>query len=235
MARGGGVCYPARMKSLWPPRSQVPALLGASGLVWLGWDSVFVAPLKILTVFFHEISHGLAAVLTGGSIVSLTFHSNQGGLAQAAGGSSFLMLIAGYLGSLLWGCGLILLSSYTKRDRTVSLLLGVTLGAITVLYVRNAFGVAFGLAAAAAFVAAAVKLSESANDFIIKVVGVTSALYVIPDVYSDVVTRSCWSDATMLAAKTGVPRVVWGLGWMAVSAGILWQTLRLAARANQRQ
>lgn len=213
----------------------MPALLAASGVVWLAWDSFLVAPLKILTVFFHEISHGLAAVLTGGSIVSLTFHSNQGGLAQAAGGSSFLMLNAGYLGSLLWGCGLILLSSYTRRNRTVSLLLGVALAAITVFYVRNAFGFVFGLGAAAAFVAAAVKLSESANDFLIKVVGVTSALYVIPDIYSDVVTRACWSDATMLAAKTGVPRVVWGVGWIAVSAGMLWQTLRLAARADPKR
>ena len=195
------------MKIPWKPQSQLPALFGAAGLVWLAWDSVLVTPLKILTVFFHEISHGLAAMATGGRITSLTFHSNQGGLAHAAGGSSFLMLNAGYLGSLAWGCGLILLSSYTRRDRAVSAALGATLGVITVLYVRNAFGFAFGLAAAGAFLAAAAKLSESTNDFLIKVVGVTSALYVIPDVYSDVVLRSCWSDATMLAEKTGVPRL----------------------------
>lgn len=221
------------MKNPWPPKSQIPALLATSGVVWLAWDTFLVTPLKILTVFFHEISHGLAAVATGGKITSLTFTANQGGLAHAVGGSSFVMLNAGYLGSLVWGCGLILLSAYTRRDRAISALLGVALGVITVLYVRNAFGIVFGLGAAAAFLAASTKLSEATNGFLIKLVGVTSALYVIPDVYSDIVLRSCWSDATMLARDTGIPRVVWGVGWMGLSAAGLWATLRAAARAGQ--
>lgn len=221
------------MRNPWPATSQVPAILGASAAVWLAWDTFLVTPLKILTVFFHEISHGLASMATGGSIEFLTFHANQSGFARSQGGSSFLMLNAGYLGSLVWGCGLILASSYLRRNRLLSMALGATLGVISVLYVRNLFGLGFGLATAAGFLYAGAKLSEATNDFLIKVVGVSSALYVIPDVYSDIVLRSCWSDATMLARDTGIPRVVWGLGWMALSAAGLWATLGLAARAGR--
>jgi len=32
------------------------------------WNTWVVYPLKILVVFFHELSHGLMAVVTGGSI-----------------------------------------------------------------------------------------------------------------------------------------------------------------------
>lgn len=213
----------------------MPVLAAASAAVWLAWNTFLVTPLKILTVFFHEISHGLAAYATGGSVDSLIVRMNQGGLAKVQGGWLFLVYNAGYLGSLLFGCGLILLSAYSRRDRTISLVLGAALGVISVVFVRNVTGVAFGLAAAAALVWAAVKLSEGTNDFLIKVVGVTSAMYVIPDVWSDVFARSCPSDASFLAQLTGVPKYFWGAAWMALGAAALWGTLRLAARAGQKR
>ncbi|MFV1959099.1 MAG: M50 family metallopeptidase, partial [Planctomycetota bacterium] len=55
-------------------RRRVPRWLGlllvllAVGLLWNTW---LVWPLKILVVFFHEMGHGLAAVLTGGRIVEI--------------------------------------------------------------------------------------------------------------------------------------------------------------------
>lgn len=211
----------------------MPALLAASAVVWLGWDSVVFTPLKILTVFFHEISHGLAALATGGSVNWLKFFSNQGGLAQSFGGWRLLVSNAGYLGSLLWGCGLILLSAYTGRGRAICGLLGAVLGVVTALYVRNVFGLFFGFASAVALVWAATRLSDKTNDFLIKVVGVTSAFYVIPDIWSDVFVRSCPSDASMLAASTGVPKLVWGALWILLSGIGLAATLRLAARAHQ--
>ena len=43
-------------------------LAGIFVVVYCLWNTSLVYPLKILVVFFHEISHGVAAVLTGGSI-----------------------------------------------------------------------------------------------------------------------------------------------------------------------
>ena len=35
------------------------------------WDTHWVYPLKLIVVFLHEISHGLAALATGGRIVEI--------------------------------------------------------------------------------------------------------------------------------------------------------------------
>jgi len=53
--------------------------------------------------FFHEISHGLAALLTGGSIQTITLNFNGAGVCTTRGGWSFIISFAGYAGSALWG------------------------------------------------------------------------------------------------------------------------------------
>ena len=77
------------------------------------------APLKILVVFFHELAHGAAAVLTGGEIVLITLSPDQGGTAVTRGGSRTLILTAGYLGSLLIGVALLLGALNSHADRAI--------------------------------------------------------------------------------------------------------------------
>ena len=95
------------------------ALSLLAGMVVVGffWDSVVVYPLKILVVFFHELSHGLVAMLTGGEIVRIEVVKEQGGLCVTRGGSRFLTLSAGYLGSLMWGGVIVMLAARTRHDR----------------------------------------------------------------------------------------------------------------------
>ena len=71
--------------------------------IWFFWDTSFVYPLKLFVVLLHEISHGLAAVLTGGEIQAVEITPQQGGVCRCPGGNVFFTLSAGYLGSLLWG------------------------------------------------------------------------------------------------------------------------------------
>ncbi|MFA5137660.1 MAG: M50 family metallopeptidase [Elusimicrobiota bacterium] len=214
--------------------ARIGGLVAAFVLIACFWDYAFMTPLKILVVFFHEISHGLAAVLTGGSIVNLKVSADQSGLACTTGGCRFVVLSAGYLGSFAWGSALILAAAFVKRARILSGLLGVVLAAITLLYVRNPFGILFGALAAAAFLASARWLNDLTNDFLIRVVGVTSCGYAILDIYSDTISRKvCCSDASRLASITFIPSLVWGVLWVALSVyGIYW-TLKLAAKADQ--
>ncbi len=53
--------------------------------------------------FFHEISHGLSALLTGGKIHFINLHFNGSGLCTTSGGIHFIVAFAGYAGSALWG------------------------------------------------------------------------------------------------------------------------------------
>ena len=216
----------------WKPNKVLTGLIGIFVLITLLWSTPVLLPLKILVVFFHEISHGLAAVATGGSIEKLTFEPNQGGLAYTRGGWRFVVVNAGYLGSFLWGSALILAASWTKRDRAITGALGLALLVVTVLYVRNWFGFLFGLASAGGFFAAARWLGDFTNDFILKAVGLTSCGYAVLDIWSDVFARSCRSDATMLAEMTGIPRLFWGALWIGLSVAGMYHTLRLAAKTE---
>ena len=76
-------------------------------IVFMLWGTPVVYPLKILVVFMHELSHGLAAVFTGGSIEAISVSAQEGGHAITRGRSRFIILSAGYVGSLILGVGLL--------------------------------------------------------------------------------------------------------------------------------
>jgi len=210
-------------------------LLGFAGYfvaLWVLWDTAAIYPLKLFVVLLHEVSHGLAAVATGGSVRAIGISPNEGGVCLCPGGNAFLTLSAGYLGSLLWGGGLLEASHLGGRGpRVATALVGVALVTLAALLVRNWFGIVFAFGFGLALVAAARFLPSAAHTVILTVLGLTSGLYALLDIKSDVLDRP-WlrSDARMLAELTGVPTLVWGALWIAVALAVSWWLLRRAMR-----
>ncbi|MCA3244347.1 MAG: M50 family metallopeptidase [Alphaproteobacteria bacterium] len=68
-------------------------------------------PLRWAETFYHEASHGLVTLLTGGRVVKLELHWRGGGACTTQGGSRFLTLLAGYMGASLWGAVLFLIGA----------------------------------------------------------------------------------------------------------------------------
>lgn len=124
------------LKSHW----QLPAL---TALNFALWQTPVVVPLKILIVFLHELSHALAAWLTGGSVEQISLSPQQGGFAITRGGNLFAILTAGYLGSLVMGAALLLVALRSEADRAVTALLGAVMLLVTLLYVRDLFAAGF--------------------------------------------------------------------------------------------
>lgn len=208
-------------------------VLAGLAALWLLWDTLLLYPLKLLVVLFHEVSHGLAAVATGGEIREIAVTADQGGWCECPGGDAFATLSAGYLGSL--GFGAALLWAATARaghGRWVLAALGALLAGMTVAYVRRPLAVVLGLGAGVALAGAAVRLGRRGRAAVLAVVGTTSCLYALLDIKSDVLDRpGLRSDAAVLADLTGVPGVVWGLLWIGVSVvvlALLWR--RVLAR-----
>jgi len=204
-------------------------------VLFLFWNTAIVIPLKILVVYLHELSHALAAVLTGGSIVEISLSPYQGGHAITRGGSRFLTLTAGYLGSLLLGVSLLLIALKTEADRIVLGCLGAFTLVVTALYIRDWFALAFCLGTGIAMLAAARFLSVQVNDLILRVIGLSSILYVPYDIFDDTIRRSgIRSDAYMLAEEYGGPTVFWGGLWLIASLVIIFLCLRhgLGASSN---
>ena len=202
--------------------------------LWVLWPTPIVYPLKVFVVFLHELSHGLAALATGGTIESISLDWREGGETISRGGSAFITLSAGYLGSLVWG--LLLLGLARARGRIPGgtlLALGVLMLGVTALYVRGSFGLLFGLGFGAALLLAGRFLPAAGARVVLTALGLTSALYALFDIRSDILQRpGAPSDAFMLAQLTGVPTLVWGIAWGALGlAACAWMLRRLYLRS----
>jgi hypothetical protein len=202
------------------------------GALWFLWDTPVVYPLKIFVVLLHEVSHAIAAVATGGSIQRIVLDPYQGGATYTVGGNAFLTLSAGYLGSLGWGA-LMLEAARARRIRSdlVVGLIGGLVVALTALFVRSGFGIGFGVLFGMAMIASSRKLSIALNRGLLLTLGMTSSLYAILDIKSDVLDRpKLESDAFMLGKLTGVPTVVWGVIWIGLALFVTWVMFRRAYR-----
>lgn len=94
------------------PHSRFALLLMAAIIV--DYIPVINVPLLWSETFFHEISHGLMAILTGGNIVSITLNFDGSGYCVTQGGVPLLISFAGYSGSAAWGFLIYLLADNIK-------------------------------------------------------------------------------------------------------------------------
>ncbi len=191
------------------------------------WQTPAVLPLKLLVVFFHEASHAVAIIATGGEVVTLSVSSDQGGFVLSRGGNRFVALTAGYLGSLVVGLGLLIAATRTAADRKVMAICGAMTLLIAGLYVREVFALAFGFGTGAVMLLMARYLGHHANDLGLRVIGLASLIYVPYDIFSDTIARSdLRSDARMLAEEFGGTTVMWGGIWLVISLAIIGWCLR---------
>lgn len=210
-------------------------LVAITAAVFALWRFEIMLPLKILVVFLHEASHAFAALLTGGSIEELSLDTMQGGHVISRGGSPFWIISAGYLGSLVLGSLLFLLALRTDLDRGVVAALGITMILLVLFYIRDLFPIVFCLGFGAAFLGVARYLDHRVSDMILRVIGLTSIIYVPYDIISDTILRSHLnSDARILAERIGGPTVFWGGLWFLISLGVIYVVLRkgLSAPSN---
>ena len=201
--------------------------LGLAVVFVLLFDSIVVYPFRLFVVFLHEVGHGTAAVLTGGRIVSIGISPDEGGVCVTRGGIRFVVLNAGYLGSLLFGALFLVLGARRRSAALVVGAIGVFTVAAALVYVRTWFGFVYTLVAGLVLLIVALKLRPAASEWLLAAIGSMSMLYAVADIASDVIFRhSEASAAAVLARLTGVPALVWGLVWIGVSLGVLAAVVR---------
>lgn len=189
-------------------------LLAALALMHIPFVSV---PFKWLESFFHEISHGLAAVLTGGSVVNIELYPNGAGLCKTIGGSRFIVSFMGYAGAILFGVLLSIVSHMgVKAAKIVRILLiSIVLGSM-IFWVRDLLTLLI-LISIVALLVLSFKLQGSWLDHgVIKLIGLTvllnsmlSPLYLLDN-------RSV-GDGAALADLTLLPEIMWIASWFLIS------------------
>lgn len=106
---------------------------------------------ELFVTFLHEASHGLAAILTGGSLHKFYLEPNTSGMALTSGGFRPLILAAGYMGGCLWGGALLVAARRRGLEKAVCWALCGFMAIFTLMYIRNGFGFLTGAAMAGFF------------------------------------------------------------------------------------
>jgi len=210
-------------------------LILITAVVFVLWQTPVAIPLKILIVFFHEVSHALAAWITGGEVISISLSPQQGGVTTTRGGSLFLIMSAGYIGSLLIGVGVLLTALKSKADHVLMGFLGIATLLIAAFFIREWFALGFSVGLGGLMLASARFLPHSINDLALRVIGLTSMIYVPFDIFSDTIARAGErSDAYMLAEQFGGATAMWGGLWLVISLVVIGTCLRfgLGERSN---
>jgi len=205
------------------------------------WNTVIIKPIKLFTVFLHELGHAFMAAATGSNITELRIYFNESGHVISLPKdwlSSFLIANGGYLGSVLFAIGILLLKNTRFKKYIIGLIalifLGVTFKYSGILSFTMLYSVIF---AAAAIVIYMVQ-NEKLYDWVIEILGIGSVTYAIYDTFVDTVLLQLnnlfgffslgempVTDAVLLSRLTHIPAVVWGILWLAVSLFAVYRVL----------
>ncbi|MCP4397200.1 MAG: M50 family metallopeptidase [bacterium] len=216
---------------------QILGILTAMFIIaFIFWNSLLIYPIKLFVVILHELSHGLAAVLTGGEIVKIEISEQIGGVCWTRGGSRLIVAGAGYLGSIVWGGVILIIAARTKYDNILGIVIGGLLILVSLLYIRNLFGFLFTLGFGVFLLVISYAAQNKIVDILMKFLGMTSCLYVIIDIKSDLIDRSnIGSDADTIAQLLGSQSLSMPIGflWIAIAAVAFGLFLWLAGRGEE--
>lgn len=214
---------------------RVFVLVGMVGCtVWL-WSTLALYPIKLFVVLLHELSHGAAALLTGGEILEIEVNERIGGFCRYRGGNRLVVASAGYLGSLLWGGLILILASRTNLSRQMGTVIAALLIVVTLLWIRSPFGVMFTAGTGVSLFVLCRFLPHVLVRVLMQFLGTASCLYVLVDIYEDVIrVYQDGSDADTLAALTGIPAMFWGVIWGLIAVVMILYSFYLAGTAPDR-
>ncbi len=212
----------------------------ATALLWQvpGGDYILY-PFTILATWFHEMGHGLMALLLGGQFQKLQIFSDGSGVATYGIRSSLgpigpaLVAAAGPMGPPIAGAALILASRSFKAASWSLKILGGFLLFSTLIWVRSWFGLVAIPLLGLIILAIALKAPRWVQGFSIQFLGVQACIstyHQLDYLFSSSAGYLGLSDTAQMQRYLLLPYWFWG-GLMAIaSAVILVQSLRVAYR-----
>ncbi len=218
-------------------------LVGAAVLTVVLWQvpggNYVLYPFTILATWFHEMAHGLTALLLGGSFTKLLIFYDGSGAAYYTGPLFFerignaLVAAAGPLGPPIAGAALILASRNVKSASLGLTLLGAFLIVSTAIWVRSLFGFIVIPVIGLVIFGIAVKGSPRMQGFAVQFLGVQACVSTYRQInylFSQSAGPLGISDTAQMQQVLLLPYWFWGVLIAVSSFLILAQSLRMAYR-----
>lgn len=186
-------------------------------------------PFNWLESFFHELSHGVAAIVTGGRIIKIELFPNGAGLCTTQGGIRFFVTVMGYLGATLFGIALYQLAgqTITRAKFVYGFLIGL-LSITLVLWTRDVLTAIILLSLIGLLVVKWRFQNTYSLNILLKFTGI---IVLLNSVYSPLylIDGRHMGDGATLASLTFIPEIVWVIAWTACGICALFY---LAKRKN---
>ncbi|HIJ74385.1 MAG TPA: hypothetical protein HPP83_09815 [Candidatus Hydrogenedentes bacterium] len=231
--------FKRRFKHHW--RTILFCQIAAYFVVLVLWALPIPNPVKMLAVTFHELSHALAALATGGRVFGIAVSPGGGGVTLGLGGNVLVVLFAGHIGSCLWGALLFYLSGKLRPEHCLSLLTVIVMGTCAVGWLNNAT-ILMGVLTMA-IMAVLFKTPRVVKLFFIQLVACACCLYAPIDVLGEVLGKSTAlgigsaeaatkSDIHRIAELLSVHPVAIGAFFIAVQVAVMVFFIRWTASAG---
>ena len=222
-------------------QSYIIAIAIATIIAWqTDIGTLILMPFTLLATWFHEMGHGLMAMLLGASFEQLVINANGSGYAEYStnggmwGFSHAVIAAAGLLGPTAAGCGMIIASRGKLATQLVLAGLAAALVVTTLIWVRSIVGWIVLPAFAMAAFWIAISKRRRLQRFAIEFLGVQGAISVWQDLgylFSDGATYG-GSDTGKIADALFLPYWVWGAAITAGIAAMVWWSLRYASKVG---
>ncbi|MGI2260810.1 M50 family metallopeptidase [Shewanella sp. GXUN23E] len=182
-------------------------------------------PFQWLESFFHEFSHALATLISGGEVSHIQLFSNGAGYCYASGGWPVLIGFAGYGGAALWGYLMYSMATRPGWIKASYAFLGTLVAGSLLLWARDILTIVILLSLSALFY---LPLKFAANQWLLMLLRVMSLMVMLNAMTSPfaLVGLEGKGDAQLLANLTWVPGWIWIALWLLASALALLMTWR---------
>jgi hypothetical protein len=180
---------------------------------------IISVPFKWLESYFHEISHGLSALITGGSIVQIQLFPNGAGLCTTRGGLNFVISFMGYTGAIFWGALIYSIASVHQRIAQIFSGLVICLFLVSLLFwIRDILSFVIVVILLVIFITQ-FKLPKSY--YLQVALKLTGILVLVNSLYSPwyLIDGRSLGDGAALAQLTMIPEFIWVFVWS--SLGLL--------------
>ncbi|WNC70944.1 M50 family metallopeptidase [Thalassotalea psychrophila] len=173
-------------------------------------------PFNWLESFFHELSHGLAAIVTGGKILQIELFPNGAGLCTTQGGIALIIAFSGYAGAVGWGVLIFKIADLKSSiSRYFSLFIVLLLAMSCLLWVRDLLTLVIILILIATF-ALSIKISHF--NFLPVILKLFALMVLLNSLSSPLylIDGRGIGDGSALADITFIPEIIWILIWSAI-------------------
>jgi hypothetical protein len=237
---------------------QTLTLIGLAALATLligatPWLGLINYSFRLLVTIVHELSHGLAAIVTGGDFINFIISPDGSGLAMTRGGWRFVVIPAGYLGAALFGATLVILGRSSGWSRIAMAVIGLAMALLSLRFgvptifkgqiLGGLLTTTSGLIFGALFLLVAFKASARWVVFLLHVVAIRTGLTAFSDIFylimgsSSSIFNAPRSDAQSMAELTFIPAIIWAIVWAVIAVlligGAIWITWIASSPMNQ--